>query len=259
MTTYAPLTDCDHCDGTGLDATAVWFGPQAQPPDTWAGTTPEPVACPHCKGHGYRGRNGAYRSVSAFKGALTRGTATVCGQGRDQYSSGCQGTGTGRYWPVVQDCYPCRGTGRMLAELPPGAAVPDSVDLYTTAPAEAFGRWLETIPIVAVRQERGQTWGEHNLGLSPVGDAFYVSTDYGRMAALSDTEAVAKLRSTDQPTRPQLLKLVRRSDRVIADALALVITRNGYTPIATYGGATQRSAVALPPTHTPELLNREAR
>jgi len=114
------------------------------------------------------------------------------------------------------------------------------------APAEV----IDALPIRVYRQDRSNSWNEEHLGLG----CLWSCTDYGRTAAGNDAEAIEEVRAGLAKHTTQATKIVKRFGRdatvaQVADALAIVITRNGYSVRAVFEGDTTVADAAreLPP------------
>lgn len=247
-----PLTPHDQCHGTGHDPnTSLMTGCNAQgglterlreePDDT------RPLGpiekCGHCGGWGIRGRNGAYRTATAVKGARTRGTAQTCL---------CGGTGRWRSVPVVRDCYGCNGTGNVPmwdADVDP--VVPQEL-LSTTAATQFMIDWLHSATVYVLRQDRAATWGEYHLGAD---GAMFTVTDYGRTWELTNKQIADKVAQQllERTSRPSFSKLADKDTHRVGTTLLILVTRGGYSPMVADANV---SLPQLPPTYTPDVLNR---
>ncbi len=143
-------------------------------------------------------------------------------------------------------CEACSGTGRGKRGKEGGCKEcygsktrPDFVNLITCDYCEGAGVVAETecdnigsadyqaIPVQVVREDRGSTWAEEYL---PFGCVYSV-IDYGRSWPLTDEAIIEKMHA--EANYVQVCKVSR--DLVIADAILILVHRQGYTVKAAFG------------------------
>lgn len=240
----------DQCSGTG------------RIPNDNAG---EHRFCHACSGYGVlRADGGSYKSEQNALSARSPRTCYIC-----------QGKG----YQIVADDRPCYGggctDGKVVVEAHVGDALPAKIDRTDTIPKPVAAMIAAELDIVVGAQNRGSTWNEAHLGLG----SLWSTTDYGRTwDRLVDA---AKRDQVDPPVEPrpselsltvdsirqdirekiatestQWIKLIDRETRVIVDRVAVMVHRGGYTVVSQPSVDSGNHAM-LPPTYTPELLNRE--
>lgn len=251
-----PVTDpCEDCAGTGHNPhsqRAIPLDDDGEPRldrlgyEVDTSRQPEGVTeCPHCRGHGWLGRNGAYRSPAALKAARTKGTAKVC----DQYGVGCLGKGTVVYMPILEDCYSCKGAGARPAWDVTRPILPPHVSDCDTATDAFIDAWLADATITVARSGRGLSWGEAHLGFMGLGSC----VDYGRSWDQTDDQIIDNVVDGSFLRHTQFIKMIDRRTRVVGTVLLIEVTRNGYT-VMVVGGPVFASLGSLPPTYFPTVF-----
>lgn len=218
----AILGPCDTCQGAGKIARAD------------AGET---RACFSC--NGFLKTRGAYGSAYKTQAMADR-HGVPC--------RSCKGTGT---WtaPDFDTCYSCHyNPGLDVAVIHPGDTLPEPIGRCSSVSREIAASLAAAWEIIPVRIDRGMTWGESYLGLGSI----WSTTDYGAAWQQTDVEVVARVRESLGDTGSLQWVKIMNSDRVITRRIAVKITRGGYSVIGSVDGPMPM----LPPTYTPEVLNR---
>lgn len=213
--------------------------------------------CWKCKGFGVLRKGGynAYKSQAmADKGKAAK-TAERCDI--------CYGKGAFKYVHVEGDCISCSGTGVTPVWVDGNTHVHPDVDLYKYA-RDFYKEWAKNVTVVVVTDNKW-TWADAHLGLGSIVSC----TDYGRMAdlLLSEGEDAVKAKviadfEEGRHGGDQLIKIVDKETRRIANTLAIRVTRGGYSLHAVMIDGDEvkqvdRTSYLLPPTYTDEVLNQE--
>lgn len=184
-------------------------------------------------------RGGSYKTAKGAADGITKRTAWTC--------FSCRGAGT-QVTPPDHECYACRGSGTDVVSAAPGDLLPEDFDRYRHQSSTAAQEYARTVPIVIRRHgDKVLSWGASYLGLGTV----WTSTDYGDAFKADDATVTAKVR--EELARGTQWCKFAGEDRRIADTVLVSVTRNGYT-VTTAASAEGRPI--LPPTYTPEVLNR---
>lgn len=212
--------------------------------------------CDTCKGEGRIARedagevracfscNGFRKTRGAYGGAYkTKAMA-------DKHGVPCRSCEDGTWTaPDFNPCYSCHyNPGLDVAVIHPGDTLPDAIGHCSNASREVAEKLAAEWEFIPMRFDRGMTWGESYLGLGSV----YSVTDYGAAWQQSDAEVVARVRESLSTDRMQWTKIMDK-DRVITKRIVIKITHGGYSVI----GTVDAPMPMLPPTYTPEVLNRE--
>jgi len=165
------------------------------------------IPCPKCKGTGRRG-NGQCRECKPY----TFQPGRPAGQVIDYQTVA-----------ALEPCPTCDGH-------PISAGLENFTD---NAPPEA----IAALPLNVVRQERGNSWNESHLALG----CLWSCTDYGRANGMTDAQVAQSIRDDKALQRVQACKVVapyQRGDTSarLADSLAIIVTRNGYSVRAAWAG-----------------------
>jgi len=216
----------------------------------------EAHGCFRCNGHG------VVKRADRYHGYKTPATAaTAMRNGRGMTCPECEGTGRDTF-PMTLNCYACK-EGKIIIAAMPGDSFAD-VDRslrYEHARDDAAKAYAGAVTIVVQAQNRAGTWNEAHLGLGSIVSV----TDYGRTwdalatAARSGEESLtlaidnfkAKIRE-ESLNSFQWIKVIRADD-TLAETIAVIVHRNGYT-VQAVNVAPER--VSLPPTYTEEVLSR---
>lgn len=229
---------------------------------------PGSYGCTYCDGSGVRKKRGygGYKNVSTAARALANGTGMRC--------TSCEGTGRCPY-PEYNPCS-CR-TGSVLLEAHAGDVLPEEVDLYGYIPNAVAATLAEEITWTVMPEDRPGSWMEMHLGIGTVTSV----TDYGTawrnlmLAVQTDQEAgitefttaggattaylaelVAEARKS-LAGATQWIKVARKDTRQIAERAVIQLHHNGWNVLTQATLATSVGQVAsLPPTYTPDVLNR---
>lgn len=248
VTVTVRIADHDRCNGTG------------RIPNDNAG---EHRFCHACSGYGVlRADGGSYKSEQNALSARSPRTCYIC-----------QGNG----YQIVPDDGPCYGgctNGKIVVEAHVGDVLPVEIDRTGTIPKPVAATIAAALDIVVGAQNRDSTWNEAHLGLG----ALWSTTDYGRTwdrftaaakgGMVDGSATTTKLHEAIDAFREEVrekiatestqwVKLIDRETRVIVDRVAVAVHRNGYTVVSQPSLDSGNHAM-LPPTYTPELLNREA-
>lgn len=208
----------------------------------------EDRACSFCDGSGIRKRNGygGYKTAANAAKALANGTGVHC---RD-----CDGSGRKAY-PMTNTCHACTD-GLIVTDAMPGDAWPDDISrqvifshMRRGGPGQAYA---DAIAYSVQIQDRPGTWNEAYLGMGSIVSV----TDYGRAyeeaAAGSTDRILAEAREAVSSTQWVKLTDMEGAPRRLATLILVVIHRNGWTVQA----AVPSVPHMLPPTYTPDVLNR---
>ena len=257
--------DCDTCNGRG------WNPDERSLPGFE--TVDELIEYVAVKGHGkygIRGIDGVENIGALTNCTYCNGFGVLSNRTHSKYKSQamadryrgtkaamkcymCLGKTKLRNCKVMAGCYQCDSTGSVYAfEFP--------ADFNTELPADFNGtdRWhkpsydsyVQNVRIVAKWSAQGVTWNEYNLGLGCV----YSSTDYGKMWDLKENalvETTVRGKLLDDKGH-QMCKFIKNNK--FSDELWVVVKHNGYSVIVPDKPV---SMAGIPPTYTPELLNKE--
>jgi hypothetical protein len=216
------IETCETCSGSGA----------APHPDAGA-----PRECWICHGFGWASPRGTrYKSLAA-----ARRNGRLC--------KTCDGTGV-TVWPDTTPCYDCSHSGVIVLDAHVGEVLPDSVGRCDHLPGAVAATLAAEWDIVAVREDRGQSWGESYLGLGSI----WSCTDYGRSWAADDSVTLRHVRAELAERGTQWLNVLDPGRRILP-TIVVKITRNGYSVVGADREAAHRAS--LPPTYTAAVLDRE--
>jgi hypothetical protein len=250
---HLPMTACETCEGSRktptqrrapvIDGRADLGRMESNLELDPSRPVGEAETCGSCAGHGVRRADGygTYRTAKAAQTGRSTGKATPCRP--------CAGTGTVAWAPVFEDCHSCRGTGEQPVWDPARPYLPEDVEWTRSMPDDVVRAWAADVEIVVVRRAGNLSWGAANLGLGGI----WSSTDYGEMAARSDEQVVTSVREQLARHHMQWCKVTDRATRRVATVVAVEIRANGYQPVPV---GVEETPLMLPPTYTPEVLNR---
>ena len=253
-----PTIDCVNCEGSGK-AWNTRYGNRSEIEQEFeAVRNIEEGTCSSCKGFGILSR----RMHSAYK------TETMANRYRGTKAAmkcySCKGEKVAIYCEVLSECYTCSGTGKKIAYDRNEDVVPAEVNLYDHVPKQFMKDYYAGCDIF-LKLGGHTTWNDANLGLGSLASV----TDYGRKTdrfvaltkehedvkdAISIFKDEMRAELVEKESFTQLINLViDKEARKIGHQLVVTLKTGGYT-IQVAGK--EEEGYLLPPTYTPEVLNK---
>lgn len=279
---YTEIENCDTCEGSGID---VWrtnapFDLEIDGKEEvsfverheYGGRTTRTYKihqghlnmiemvdpCYNCKGYGVMTKNHTtYKSEALAKKGIEKRTARFC--------TTCQRKGKFLWIPTETDCFGCNATGKTAKWVEGNTHIhPEVSYINTNITPEFYKEWIKSMAFVLIVDDKW-TWGDMHLGLG----GLFSCTDYGTFAKMviadGEQEALRWLRNDLLERRGSMIsfnKCSNKETRRIANVMAVRVTHMGYQPIPVTMDqdgidVADQTRVLLPPTYTPEVLNRE--